>query len=257
MNIFENIKENIRFLKGNITENEYLYEDISYSAFILSLSPIPGPQQLGQIVDRISTNKILKIKFGDIWKKIKEANENILNIENELEKIKEIGVVINSKSELNEMVKGLIEDINQGSEFSIETKDWSYQEVINSIIEADLVRITAANNSTNVVEDSEIKSRKAKLTASDGSRNFFNNTNFTGTQGSVGMNGISTIGDVEVTESSVGLKSGSAIVFGANPNIISGTCSCGHKVEVDKRNLVGYTQIQCPNCKTTMPFSIN
>ncbi len=79
-------------------------------------------------------------------------------------------------------------------------------------------------------------------------------------KGSVGMDGITTKGDIEVKDSSIGFGAGSSLVFGSNPNIISGNCPfCNKKIEIDKRQLTGHSMIKCPNRMSgrEMLFSIN
>jgi hypothetical protein len=72
------------------------------------------------------------------------------------------------------------------------------------------------------------------------------------------MNGISTQGNIIVEGSGIGFGEGGALIFGGNPNLISRNCPfCQAFLQVDKRQLIGYSQIQCHNCKRTMPFKID
>ena len=54
------------------------------------------------------------------------------------------------------------------------------------------------------------------------------------------------------------ISSAFAIIFGGNPYLISGNCPfCKTMLQVDKRQITGFSQIQCHNCKKVMPFDIN
>lgn len=265
MKIVEKAKELIQTVKIHL-KNEHLQDDVSYTSFWLSLLPIPGFQQVNQIIDRISSNKTLKIRLEDIWNEINSTNDKIASIDDEIEKLQEIGGTINYNKALSEQVEKIvaeiIEDLNtdDGTEWIMETESWSYQEVLNSFVEADFAAIIAKNNSTNVVENTEIKAKKTHLQAKDGSKNFIDKTKFSNSEGSVGMDGITTQGDISVQGSSVGFGAGGALIFGGNPNLVSGNCPfCNTKVEIDKRKLVGYTSVLCPNpaCARTLNFTIN
>jgi hypothetical protein len=253
MKIIERTKELIETVKIHL-KNEHLHEDVSYTSFWLSLLPIPGFQQLNQVIDRISSNKALKIRLENIWSEIKSTNDTIENIENDIEKLQEIGGTVNFNKKIKKQVAQIINDITQDlkldndTEWIMETENWSYQEVLNSFVESDFAAIIAKNNSTNVVENTEIKAKKTNLHAKDGSKNFINKTKFSSSDGSVGMNGITTKGNVAVSGSGIGLEAGSSLIFGGNPNLVSANCPfCKTKIEVDKRELVGYTSLKCPN----------
>jgi len=267
MKIIQKAKEIVETIKIHM-QNEHIHDDISYNAFLLSLLPIPGFQQCNQIIDRISSNQAMKIRLDDIWKSINETNEKVSQIEDDIEKVHEIGGTVNFnqtlKEKVEELVNDIIKDLNSGdfinSEWIMETENWSYQEVLNSIVEADFAGIIAKNNSTNVIEGSEIKAKKTHLHASDKSKNFIDNTKFSSSKGSVGMNGITTQGDITVEGSGIGFGNGGAIIFGGNPNIVSGKCPfCNTDIKIDKRELTGYTSVKCPNpaCGKVMKFTIN
>lgn len=266
MKITEKAKNLIDTIKLHLN-NEHLHDDISYVAFLLSLIPLPGFQQSTQIIDRISSNRALKIRLDDIWKSIKETNNKVSEIESNYERFQEIGGTVNYNQDIKEQVEHfvneIIEDLREssGSEWVMETENWSYQEVLNSIVEADFAGIIAKDNSTNVIENTEIKAKKTHLHASGKSRNFVDKTKFTSSSGSVGMEGMSTEGDITVQGSGIGFgKGGGSLIFGGNPNLVYGNCPhCNERIQVDKRKLSGYSQIQCPNpsCGRTMRFSIN
>jgi len=262
MNIIERTKELIQTVKIHL-KNEHLHEDVSYTSFWLSLLPIPGFLQLNQVISRVSSDKALKIRLENIWSEIKATNDTIENIENDVEKLKEIGGTVNFNKKLKEQVENIVSDITENlksdteTEWVMETENWSYQEVLNSFVETDFAAIIAKNNSTNVIENTEIKSKKTHLHAKDGSKNFIDNTKFSSPSGNVGMDGITTKGNITVQGSSIGLGAGSSLNFGGNPNLVSANCPfCLTKIEVDKRKLIGYSSLKCPNlsCGKTLNF---
>ncbi|MFC2118155.1 hypothetical protein ACFLSY_05900 [Bacteroidota bacterium] len=265
MKIIEKAKELLGTVNIHL-KNENLHDDVSYIAFLLSLLPIPGIQQGSQIIDRISSNEALRIRLDDIWTAINDTNENVSQINDEIEKLQEIGGTVNCDNGLKEQVEQFIAEIikdietDDKSEWIMETENWSYQEVLNSIVEADFAGIIAKDNSVNVVENTEIKAKKTHLHASGNSKNFVDKTKFSSSKGSVGMEGISTQGNIIVEGSGIGFGDGGALIFGGNPNIVSGNCPfCNAKIEIDKRQLAGYESIKCPNslCGKTVPFKIN
>ena len=261
MNIIEKSKQFIEVVKIHL-QNENMTDDFSYYAFILSLLPIPGFQQVGQTVDRIFANKSLKSRLDYIWSEINLTNEKISTIEDELLRLQEIAGTVkynnNLEDQLNEVTKFIISELHDQTEWVVESENWSYQSILNSIIEADFAQIIARNNSINTVENSEIKAKKTLLHASNNSHNYINKTKFSSNEGNVEMNGISTQGNVNVEGSGIGFGEGGSLFFGGNPNLVSGNCPfCHTLLQIDKKQLSRYSQIQCHKCKNTMPFTIN
>ncbi len=226
--------------------------------FCLSMLPIPVIQQAGQALDRHLSDKDLEDELVAIWEKVAEINEKADAVETLEEAIAEIAKSVAASAELRTECEHLSSTLaSRESMFTVETDDNSYQELVRSVIEASRVRISATNASTNVIEDTEVRSPNTHLHASGGSRNFIDSANFTDGAGSVGMQGISTKGNIHITGNSVGFGNGGALIFGGNPNLVSGECSICHKrVEVDKRKLAGYTSIRCPHCNSTLSFNI-
>lgn len=261
MNIIDKAKQFVETVKIHL-QNEHLTDDFSYYAFILSLLPIPGVQQVGQTVDRIFANQSLKNRLDSIWSEINSANDRISTIEDEFLKLHEIAATIKYNKNLNEQLgdvtQTIVAELQEQTTWIVETEGWSYQSILNSIVEADFAQIIARNNSVNTIENSEIKAKKTHLHASNKSQNFVDKTKFTSPKGGVEMNGISTQGNIIVEGSGIGFGEGSAIIFGGNPNLVSGKCPfCQSMLQVDKRQLAGYSQIQCHNCKHTMTFTIS
>lgn len=261
MNIKDKAKQFIEVVKLHL-QNEHLTDEISYYAFLVSLLPIPGVQQVGQTVDKIFSNKSLKTRLDSIWNEINQANNRISEIEDEFLKFQEIAGTVkynkNLDDQIGDVAQSIVSELQAQTEWIVETENWSYQSILNSIVEADFAQIIARDNSVNTIENTEIKAKKTHLHASNNSQNYVDKTKFTSNQGGVEMNGISTQGNIIVEGSGIGLGEGSALIFGGNPNLVTGNCPfCKTFLQVDKRQLNGYSQIQCHNCKRTMPFTIN
>ncbi|PSU50124.1 hypothetical protein C9J12_05115 [Photobacterium frigidiphilum] len=226
--------------------------------FCLSMLPIPVIQQAGLALDRHLSDKDLDRELTEIWEKIAEVNEKVNSVDTLEESIAEIAKTVAENEALQKECEKLSYILGaKESIFSVETDDHSYQELVRTVIEASRVRISATNASANVIEDTNVHSANTHLHASGGSSNFVDRTNFTDGSRTVGMQGISTQGDIHVSGNSVGFGNGGALLFGGNPNLISGRCpSCQNKIELDKRSLAGYSSIQCPHCKNVFPFNI-
>ncbi|HHQ4763078.1 TPA: hypothetical protein ACSP8C_003484 [Aeromonas veronii] len=226
--------------------------------FCLSLLPIPVIQQAGMALDRHLSDKALEAELSQVWSQLQAVNDTIDKVETLEEAIAEIARTVQSNSDLLAACEHLSETLaSKCSEFVVDTTGSSYQQIVNSVIQAGRVFISAMGASTNVLENSKVVSPSTHLHASGGSRNFVNGTSFTDGSGTVGMQGITTQGNIHVSGSSVGFGPGSALIFGGNPNEVSGDCPICHRpITVDKRKLIGFTSFQCPHCLNVYPFSI-
>lgn len=226
--------------------------------FCLSLLPVPIIQQAGQALDRHLSDRDIEQEIESIWSKLAELNAKVDSSETLEIAISEVAKTVETNAELRSRCERLSAMLaSKESVFSIETEDHSYQELVRSLIKASRVRISATNASTNVIKDTQVHSPNTHLHASGGSSNYVDRTQFVDGKGSVGMQGISTKGDIHVTGNSVGFGAGGALIFGGNPNLVSGQCPiCKKLVEVDKSQLRGYANVQCPHCKAVLPFSV-
>ncbi|HBD93213.1 MAG TPA: hypothetical protein DDY71_16725 [Spirochaetia bacterium] len=262
MEIKDKIKGIFDILKI-IWNNKALHNDLSYYSFILSLLPIHGLQQTAQVFDKIFSNKELNLRFEDLWQEINSINSKLKDINDLALKYHEIAGIVKYNENLNNKISLAITDTiqylkNEKSEWTMLTEDWSYQEVINSIVTVDYAQIISINGSKNIIENTEIKANRTLLHASDKSKNYVNNTTFTGLSGAVGMNNVATEGNIVVEDSGIGFGNGGAIYFGDNPHLVNGKCPfCNTEIQIDKRKLIGYSQIKCFNCKKEMPFTLN
>jgi hypothetical protein len=226
--------------------------------FCLSLLPIPVIQQAGLTLDRHLSDKVLNEELARVWSELESANEAVSRIDNLEEAIAEIASTVQNNESLRHQCEALSAQLGRTTtEFAIDTSDHSYQQLVNSVVQAGRVLISAKSSSVNVIEKTKIQSPSTHLHASGGSRNYVDQTSFTDGSGTVGMEGISTQGNIHVTGNSVGFGNGGTLTFGGNPNEVSGQCpTCNSQVSVDKRQLVGHTQVQCPTCKSVLPFNV-
>ncbi len=261
MEAFDKAKEYFEVIKIHL-KNDKLTDDLSYYAFLLSLLPIPGIQQVGQTIDRIFSNKSLKSKLDNIWDEINSVNDKISTIEDGIQKLQVIASTFKFNSSLNDELSDIIHSIASETpvekEWIVETENWSYQSILNSIVEANIAQIIARDNSVNKIENSEIKANKTHLHASNNSQNYVDKTKFYNDLGSVEMNGIATQGNIIIEGSGIGFREGGTLFFGAIPNLVSVKCPfCQTILEFDKRQLSGKSQIQCHSCKSIMSFTTN
>jgi hypothetical protein len=126
------------------------------------------------------------------------------------------------------------------------------------MIQVDWVSISAIHHSQNILLHTKIQAKKTHLKAIDNSINIVDGTEFKGEKGAVDMSQIGLTGDIHLQDASVALQPGSSLILGARPEIVSGNCpKCRHKIEVEKYKLTGYASIQCPSCKSVLPFTLD
>lgn len=261
-----NIKDKVISILTTLKQlpnNPAVLEDADILSFIISLIPIPGVEQVGQIANKIVSEQQLKVKLSEIKDQILTTNERITTLESDIERV---GEIANTAASVTKIQKSLDQFIallaellnNQGSEFIVETSDRSIQAVISQLIEVDWVSISAANHSKNIFKHTKIKARRTHLKAHNNSMNIIDGTEFSGHDGSVSMNNISQEGDIEISGASVGFGEGGALMFGARPTTVEGNCPrCNFRIVVEAFKLQGYSSIQCPSCFSILPFRVN
>lgn len=256
------IKEKITLIKSylkTLPKNQQVAEDLDYLTFLATLIPVPGYQQAAQLVNKLVANHTLNLLITELWDSIYQTNTRISTIESNVEKIQSMAATVSAVSALEEKINLIIEQAQQEfpSEFIVETENWSTQTIINQIINADFTSVSANNNSHNRLQNVEINSRRTHLRATNHSSNFLQGTDFKDSTGTVGMNGITQQGNIQVTGSSIGFGEGGTLIFG-NPNEVRGKCPiCNAIIVADKIELQRYSIIQCPQCKSNLPFKAN
>ncbi|WP_394136913.1 hypothetical protein [Cytobacillus oceanisediminis] len=248
--IKEKITQIKTFLK-TLPNNQQVAEDLDYFTFLATLIPVPGYQQAALLVNKLVANHNLNLLITELRASIYQTNTRISTIENDVERIQSMATTVSAVSALDEKINLIIEQAQKElpSEFIVETEDWSTQTIINQIINADFTSVSANNNSHNRLQNVEINSQRTHLRATNHSSNFLQGTEFKDSTGSVGMNGITQQGNIQVTGNSVGFGEGGTLIFG-NPNEVRGKCpTCNNVIVADRFELQRHSRIQCPGCR--------
>jgi hypothetical protein len=258
------MKERIEAILAEVQglkDNAAVLADADLLTFLVSLLPIPGIQQAGQIANRILSDQVLSAKLQDLRDQIGSTNERIASIEGSLERIGAYALTADTvtgiQTKVEELVAAITTDLErEPTEFNMETSDQSLQVLISQIVEADLVSISAVRGSRNVLKDTKVKAKRTHLRAHDGSVNILDGTKVGDESGSVGFEGISQEGNVSVGPNSIGFHgSGGSISFGRRAPTVTATCpSCSGKITVEPNSLVGKTHVKCPHCAAIHPF---
>lgn len=267
MVISKKLGEAYEYVKNKVAAPKRL-ENVSYTAFLLSLLPIPVLSQSAAVIDRISSDAIAKRDLEAVWNAISQANNRIANQEDSIARIHEIAATVNFNSTISHQLNAILSAITSAiakdnSEWEVLTKNWSFQAVLNSLVDVDHASIAAINHSHNLVQNTQIHAKKTQLLADGSSSNIVDKTSFHGKDGSVSMNAIRTQGPIQVEGASIGFGENGMISFGEGgmvgfgppqprPTTANGTCSaCQRMITVDIKNGVP-AQIQCPYCQAIL-----
>jgi hypothetical protein len=245
-------------------ERHGIRHPLRFLGFCMSLLPVPAIAQVGQMLDRHLSDKAFEREVNEIWSQIEALNSRVTGISTLEAAIQEVARTVASDESLSAKVKEFIAGLRpDASEFSVITEDGSYQQILNSVISADVSHFIAKSGSTNFLSGVTVKSSKTTLHASGNSKNFVDNTNFQGPSGTTGMKRITATGSVQVADASVGFGPGGAIglgvggvvAFGPSPFEMRSVCpKCQHTITADKRVLAKFTSVQCPNCKAVIGY---
>ena len=142
MNNLKKIIKNILDIYGVLSKNTEFKDELAYASFIVSLLPIPGLQQATMTLSKISSDASLNQQFNEIWGEVKKLNKDIVNLKQDFEQIRTISGTIKYNSKLNEKFSTFIDEAkqkisNEESSWTMLTINESYQEIIDSIVEAD------------------------------------------------------------------------------------------------------------------------
>ncbi|ARZ61496.1 MULTISPECIES: hypothetical protein [Bacillus cereus group] len=249
------IKEKITKIKTYLKalpKNQQVAEDLDFYTFLATLIPVPGYQQAALLVNKLVANHNLNLLITELREGIYQTNTRISTIESDVEKIQSMANIVSVVSALDDKINLIMEQAQQEfpTEFIVETADWSTQTIINQIINADFTSVSANNNSHNRLENVDINSKRTHLRATNHSSNYLQGTKFNDSSGTVGMNGITQQGDIQVTGNSVGFGNGGTLIFG-NPNEVKAKCTtCNKMIVADRIELQRYSHIECPHCKS-------
>lgn len=241
-----------------IWERRGVQPKFRFLAFCLSLLPIPVIQQSGQALDRYLSDKSLDARLEKIWEEINRLSERAVELGSLEESVLEIARTVEAHPSLQKDAMELLQKLGTPQEeFCAISEDNSFQQILHSVIAAESAKFLARNGGKNSIEHTTINAQRTLLHSTGGSTNYVNQSRFGGLTASVEMKGISTQGDIHVSENSLGFGGNSSIIFG-NPDALQGKCpQCGTMLEVDRRALTGITQIQCYKCKSTHQLKIS
>lgn len=239
-------------------ERHGVKQPLRFVAFCLSMLPIPVIQQVGQAVDRHLSDKDIDNRLQQLWERVVALNAAAQTAETVEDAVLEVARTVESNSELQQETRALLQQLGiQQKEFTAISEEGSFQSILNSLIVAESAVFSSRTGATTSIEGTTVHADRTLLHATGGSKNYINNSTFQGIGGSVGMQGISTQGNITVQGSSVGFGPGSSLVFGGNPFLVSGNCpNCGTLNQADRRELSGYTHIKCAGCKAALPFRL-
>ncbi len=262
----EKIQERIVSILDSLKDsktNDNLLHSADLLTFVISLIPIPGIEQVGQVANKIVTDKQLQREFLKIRGEILAVNQHIQDIDSELGRIGEIASTVKSDAEINRTLGKFVALLEkalelEGTEFVMETTNESIQVLIDQIIEVDWLSVLASYGSQNILKHTKIQAKKTHLKASDKSINIVDGTEFKGPTGSISMNGIKQSGEMEIANSSFIMRNGSKLIFDAKPRTVAGNCPiCNFRIEVEVNQMRGITHLKCPSCKSVLPIKID
>ncbi|MFC4527063.1 hypothetical protein ISN76_10190 [Dyella halodurans] len=239
-------------------ERHGVKQPLRFIAFCLSMLPIPVIQQVGQAVDRHLSDKDLDNRLQTLWDKVVTLNATAQTAETVEDAVIEVARAVELSPELQQETRALLQELGvRQKEFIAISEERSFQSILNSLVVAESAVFSSRSGATTNIEGTTVHADRTLLHSTGESKNYINHSTFQGIGGSVGMQGMSTQGNIMVQGSSVGFGPNSSLIFGGNPFLVSGTCpNCGTLNQADRRQLVGHSHIQCVGCKATLPFRL-
>jgi hypothetical protein len=96
--------EHIINLVKLVRDNKAFQDDVSYYSFLLSLIPVPGGQQAGQVINKLSSDHELKHEFDKFKESIDTNSDRLGDVENELIRIHEYAIILDSNDDLDTLL---------------------------------------------------------------------------------------------------------------------------------------------------------
>lgn len=245
-----NIKESSNVIR-KLWEKHGIRKPFRFLGYCLSLLNLPVISGMGNAIDKHLSDKENQKKIDEIWSEIASINQEANDVESVEESIKIIAEVIQQSPKLADIVEEYINDLTGNiSEFKMIAENNSFNSLNKSIVDADISVFLTDSSSRTDINKSSITSKKTIIHTKGDSKTNIDGSTFKGEKGSVSMHGIRTQGPISVQDSGIGFGAGGGIIFGGNPNIVSGNCPhCGRKISISKIDLQGYTKIKCPHCQ--------
>ncbi len=239
-------------------ERHGIKQPLRFVAFCLSLLPIPVIQQVGQALDRHLSDNDFDTRLQELWNKVVAINAAAQAAETLEDAVVEVARAVESSPALQRETRSLLQQLGAGQrEFIAIAEENSFQNILNSLVAAESAVFSSRSGATTYIEGTRVQAERTLFHSTGGSKNYINNSTFEGLGGSVGMQSMSTEGNISVQGSSVGFGKNSSLIFGRSSFLVSGNCpKCGKLNQVDQRQLTGYTHIQCQGCKVALPFRL-
>jgi hypothetical protein len=253
--------------------NAAVDNSLDWLTFIIGI--LPDYMVVGkpaQIVNKIINDHQLNTRFEKLRAEITAVNGRLDTMESGIQRTQLIGATIATNTALQNSISDFFEQfksICQASptEFSVETTNWSTQEIINTLVSTDWVTVSASSHSSNMLSNLEVKSQKTNLVAKDSSHNVIRDSSFQGKQGGVSMTGEHLQrGDITLSEASISYGQDSHMQMGnwsmgtnpqgtrfsiscTSPQLMFQCPYCQRKFEVNRQELDGLTHFQCKLCR--------
>lgn len=197
---------------------------LDWLTFIIGLLPDPTGCMLApatipaQIANKLMSDSRLGKKFQDLMNRSEALDARLTEVESGMERVSLIGLTVSEnmalQRELNALIGELKRTIDEAgpSEFLVDTSNWSAQEIVRTLVQADWVKIAARHFSENTIADSTFHSRRTHLIADDNSRNKVRDSEFHGDGGKTGVSGeIHQQGHVRLEDSSIAFDAASRV----------------------------------------------
>lgn len=221
-----------------------------YIAFGISLVPIPLMQQAAQIVDRMLSDVDSAQKLEEIWAELARLNSKVAdgNLE---ESIIEVAATVAAHPELQRSVEWILEELGEGTTFSVVSETGGLQTLINSIVEAERAQFIATSAGSNVLHGVSVRANHTLLRATDKGQNFVSNAEFSSAAGAVTMSGITAVGAIGISGPGISLSENSGLMFGGQRLVRYGVCpACKNNVTFEMHEIKGKSEMPCPHCGT-------
>ena len=252
--------------------NPLIDKSLDFLTFIIGLLPdtflVNRP---AQIANKLINDNKLKSDLEQLRVQISSTNSRLDEMESGIQKIETIWATAASNTSLQNALEKLFGNFQKliqesGSEFNVQSTNWSTQEIINTLISAEKVIVSARNHGTNIIKNVNVESQKTNLIAKDNSHNVIKDSTFKGDKGNVGMHGTHTQkGDVTISDASVsyrgpnsetqmgqwvmGTDEAGNFRIGTRKELLPTECpKCHQKFGVNRSDLIGKTRLNCPHC---------
>jgi hypothetical protein len=272
--MIEKVRQLFEHLK-TLSGNESVKSAADWLTFIIAMLPIPGVSHGAAVASKVMADRELKAQFDGIAATIQSLDARIGAMESGLDRIGAMQEAARGSQAIQGMLAAFFEALKaRGTEINIDTSDWSRQAFVNTLLQSDLVSISASRYSQNIIARSDVQAQKTTLKATGHSSNLVSDSKFTGPGGEVTLEGTHTQqGTVIMEGPSFGFRGPNAALeangwsagtnergdfqmasFGTPFMTVSTSaaydvrCNCGYSSKISERDLQGKSTMQCPAC---------